>query len=251
MDSCRRTVVLGLLLAAGLSAQELVSGPVVGAALGKALVYAPTGPRAGQEYDASTALGDGPAALLFVHEVTRNTAPMIGGFDKLALEFQALGLRTVAIRLAADRSEAEAATKRQSDALAMHYPMVVSVDGGEGPGDYALNRRCTLTLVLAKGGKVVRSVAYTDTGRQDLPKLRACFEEIAGALPDDEAALRKKLAQALPADVNVLKELVTELLVEVRRAAKERERAMNAPASRPMRAPESRKREDAAPRRDR
>src|SRR5258705_347502 len=103
-----RTVIAPL-LATFLAAQEpeLVSGPAAGAALPKAMVYAPSGPHAGQELDARTTLGDGPGVLLFIHEVTRETAPVIGGLDRLALEFAPLGFHALAIRLAADRSQAE------------------------------------------------------------------------------------------------------------------------------------------------
>ena len=182
------------------------------------MAYAPAGPRGGEEFDVAAAIGTAPGALLFVHEVSRNTAPLIGAFDKFGLELALLGFSGHAIRLAADRTEAEAASSRQSKALRMHAPLLVSVDGAEGPGGYALNRRCTLTLVLCKDGKVQRSVALTDAGRQDIPQLRTWLEEVAGKLPEDEAALRALLAERLPRDAARLRLLATELAVALRRA---------------------------------
>lgn len=218
---------LGLLACTTLVAQEpLVSGPASGTPLPKAVVYVPTGPGAGSEFDLATVIGTAPGALLFVHEVTRNTAPVIRGFDELGLELRLLGLRAFAVRLSADRSEGETSSARQSQALGMHSPMVVSVDGAEGPGGYALNRRCTLTLVTCKDGKIRAAHAFTDVGRQDLPALRAALEAVAGKLPEDEGALRKLLAASLPKDAEALRTLTTELAVALARKSK-------APESRP------------------
>ena len=82
------------LLAAAAPCQDLRSGPRPGAPLAPVMVYAPDGPRAGAEFDAAAALGQGPGALLFVHEITRNVAPVIRGLDDLAAEYAILGFRS-------------------------------------------------------------------------------------------------------------------------------------------------------------
>jgi hypothetical protein len=222
--------VLVLLLAALLRAQEpatppeLASGPVAGKPLPACPVYAPSGPAAGAQFDAAQAIGKAPGALLFVHELTRNTAPMISGLDKLAVQFAWTGLVTHTVRLAADRSEAEAAVKRSSDALQLARPILVSTDGGEGPGGYALNRKALLTLVLCKDGQVVRSVAFTDTGRADLPRLRALLEEVAGPVPTDAKELRAAIEQRLPRDPEQLRALAVELALLLQQQAVRTER---------------------------
>ena len=58
-------------------ADALSSGPPAGAKLTAAPCYASSGRLAGQEFDAAENLGSGPGALLFVHELSRNNAPVI------------------------------------------------------------------------------------------------------------------------------------------------------------------------------
>ncbi len=206
----------------GLRAQdtkpELRSGPVAGVPLPACPVYAPSGPLAGTEFDATQRLGKGPGVFLFVHELNRNTAPMLSGLDRLAAQLAWTGLETFTVRLAADRTEAEAAVKRSSDALRMYRPILVSTDGAEGPGGFALHRQATLTIVLAKDGVVVRSVAFTDTGRADLPMLRKLVEEVTGPIPSDPEKLRAAMAARLTKDPERLQALVIDLALQLQRA---------------------------------
>ena len=196
---------------------DLVSGPSPSTPLPACPVYAPSGPLAGTEFDAAKRLQRGPGVLLFVHELSRNTAPMITGLDRLAVQLAWTGLETFTIRVAADRNEAEAAVKRSSDALSMYRPIVISPDGIDGPGGYALHRKATLTLVVAKDGVVVRSVAFTDTGRADLGRLRALVEEATGAIPTDPKALRALVEERLTRDPEQLRTLAIELTMLLQR----------------------------------
>jgi hypothetical protein len=196
---------------------ELVSGPSPGTPLPACKVYAPSGPLAGTEFDAAKRLQKGPGVLLFVHDLSRNTAPMITGLDRLAVQLAWTGLETFTIRVAADRNEAEAAVKRSSDALSLYRPILISPDGIDGPGGYALQRKATLTLVVAKDGVVVRSVAFTDTGRADLRRLRALVEEATGAIPTDPKALRGLIEERLTRDPEQLRTLAIELTMLLQR----------------------------------
>lgn len=196
---------------------ELVSGPSPGTPLPACPVYAPSGPLAGTEFDAAARLKHGPGVLLFVHDLSRNTAPMITGLDRLAVQLAWTGLETFTIRVAADRNEAEDAVKRSSDALSMYRPIVISPDGIDGPGGYALHRKATLTLVVAKDGAVVRSVAFTDTGRADLGRLRALVEEATGAIPTEPKALRALIEERMTRDPEQLRTLAIELTMLLQR----------------------------------
>ena len=217
----------GLLLTCSIAAQ-VASGPQAGVAIPKAEVYAPSGPRAGATFDVSAAVGDAPCALLFVHEISRNTAPMIRGLDRLATEYALLGLRSYAIHLADDRTAAEKQLERSSNALQMRNPMVISTAGADGPGGFALNRKCTLTLVLAKDGKVVRSIGYTDTGAQDVPAMEAELRNLTGPLPKDAPGLRELLAKRYPNSDAELIALTADLLLKSRRADAENPRMAEA-----------------------
>lgn len=223
-------VVLVLALAALLPAQEpedtatekpaIQSGPPAGTELTRVSVYAPTGPHQGQTFDVAKKIGAAPGCLMFVHTVNREVAPVIRALDNMELEYGILGFKSFTIRLGADRTELETATQRHSTAMGMRNPMVVSTDGIEGPGNYALNRKAYLTVVLTKNGKVHRSIAITDTGQKDVARLRKWIEEVAGTLPKNRA----ELMQRLPDDPDVLKQLVASLYDQVKRQAEQLQR---------------------------
>ena len=80
-----------LALALGLMAQngqaaDIVSGPPTGTPLAPVNSYALHGPHKGQEFDAAKSLGQGPGALLFIHELSRNIIPVLRGLDDLTSE---------------------------------------------------------------------------------------------------------------------------------------------------------------------
>lgn len=194
-------------LGALLSAQEIQSGPAIGMKLTKVNAYAASGPYQGKEFDAAAALGQGPGALLFVKALNRETAPIIRGLDNLAAEFSLLGFKSFTMMLTDDRTAGEARIKTLSKALNMRNPMTVSLDGAEGPGNYAINRNANLTLVMVKGGVVTKCLAFTDTGLKDLPLITAAVESVAGKLP----TTAKGRVRLLPNDIAKLKKMVTQL----------------------------------------
>ncbi len=212
--------VLTLCLTPGFLAAQtgetLPSGPKAGTTVAAVKVYAPVGARAGREYDALSVIGQEAGALLFIHELTRNTAPVIRGLDRLAEEYSLLGLENQTVFLSADRTQAEVRLKAVNGSLKLREPIVLSLDGAEGPGTFALDRKCTLTLVLVNAGKVVRSVGLTDTGQNDVPVLRKWIEEITGPMPKGDA-LRKLIAARMPRDPDALREHAVRLELQVRR----------------------------------
>lgn len=195
----------------------VTSGPARGAALTEARCFATHGIHAGQEFDAAGEMGTAPCALLFVHELTRNTAPVIRALDELASDHAVLGFRSYTIALSGDRTEGEDLLRRVNGSLQLANPIVLSIDGAEGPGNYGLSRKPALTLVLAKGGVVERSVALTDTGPNDVPRIGEWIGEVAGRLPEDGADLRELVMQRLPEDPAALRALAADQAVELHR----------------------------------
>ena len=162
-----------LALALGLMAQngqaaELTSGPPTGSPLAPVNSYALHGPHKGQEFDAAKALGQDPGALLFIHELTSNIIPVLRGLVDLTSEYSVLGFQSHTLLLHDDRTLAENRLKAINGSLKQAYrgdgidahPIILSLDGLEGPGDYALNRRVALTLVLARDGQVTLSLIH-------------------------------------------------------------------------------------------
>ncbi len=197
--------------------ESLTSGPAKDTPLGKLSCYAHSGPHAGKEFDVAETVGSAPAAILFIHDLSRNTAPVIRELDRLGEEHGLLGFKSYSVMLNNDRTEGENMLKRVNGSLKLHQPIVLSLDGLDGPGDYALNRRCTLTLILAKKGKIHDSIALTDTGPGDFPKLKTWVESVAGKVPEDEAELKKLLASNLPEDAESLKDLAVNQKLLIRK----------------------------------
>ena len=211
-----------LALALGLMAQngqaaDIVSGPPTGSLLAPVNSYALHGPHKGREFDAAKSLGQAPGALLFIHELSRNIIPMLRGLDDLTSEYSVLGFHSHTLLLHDDRTSAENRLKAINGSLKLAHPIILSLDGLEGPGDYALNRRAALTIVLAKGGQVVRSVALTDAGQHNLPELREWVEAVAGKIPADPDELRKMIASNLPKGVDAVRELAVNQGVQLQK----------------------------------
>ena len=64
----------------------------------------------------------------------------------------------------------------------------LSADGREGPGYYGLNRNVAMTVVVAKGDKVVGNLVFQAPNANDLQKIMAA---VAKALGEPEPALAK------------------------------------------------------------
>ena len=210
-----QTLALGLLVSlsqwvpviaqeeAPAASEAIISGPKIGTALTPIRCFG-----SDEEFDVAEKLGTAPGAILFIHELTRNTAPVINGLDQLATDHSIHGFRSYTIMLSADRTAGEDQAQRVNGSLKLRTPIVLCLDGAEGPGNYALNRNAALTLLFLKDGKVVRCEALTDTGPNDVPKIRQWTEEIVGPLPKG----REALLAALPTDADALREFAVVLL---------------------------------------
>ena len=126
-----------LALALGLMAQngqaaDIVSGPPTDTPLAPVNSYALHGPHKGREFDAAKSLGQGPGALLFIHELTRNIIPVLRGLDDLTSEYSVLGFQSHTLLLHDDRTSAENRLKAINGSLKYAHPIILSLDGLEG-----------------------------------------------------------------------------------------------------------------------
>lgn len=224
------TITIGVIVTQGF-AQDIVTGPPTGTALTPVMGYGAGGPHPGpfdgRELDVAAEIGDGPGALLFVHEITRNILPVVRGLDITANRFAIKSFKSFTLLLHADRSEAESRLKAVNGSLKLRNPMLLSLDGAEGPGNYALNRKATLSLILVNHGKVVRSVALTDVNQEDVGKLSEWVEELTGPIPSNPAELRGLVEAGLPKDTESLRKLALDQGVQIQALYAQLQRVQN------------------------
>jgi hypothetical protein len=221
-------VVLGIVVCIGLHGEEgksLMSGPTVGMPLTPVMAYDGLGEFKGQEIDVAKEIGLNPGALLFVHSMTRNTYHVIRAVDQQAGRNALLGFKAFTLFLSGDRTAAESQVVRRSGlatgghrfsvagkfgALKLERPILLSLDGVDGPGDYGLNRRAVLTLVIVNDGKVHRSVVFTDTGEHDVAAVEELVREVTQYDDTDLGSMRLIRDQRLPDDVVKLRSVATQ-----------------------------------------
>jgi hypothetical protein len=174
-----------LLFATAAHGQEdkVFSGPQPGEMLTSFKVLGYSGPAAGKEVDLIGQLKGGPAVLVFVHEVTRPAFQMLRPIDTYGAQLAREGLATHFIWLTADKTQTEAFLTRASKSLNLQSPVSISLDGLEGPGNYGLNRKVTLTILVARDNKVVANFAIVQPNETDAPKVAAAIARLMGKKP--------------------------------------------------------------------
>ena len=122
-----------------------------------------------------------PMVLIFVHEANRPSIGMTRVLTSYTMSRVKDGLTTGVIWLSEDATEAEKNIKRMQHALTAGTPTGISLDGKEGPGSYGLNRKVTLTILVAKEGKVTANFPLVQPSLQaDLPKILTAVVAVAG-----------------------------------------------------------------------
>lgn len=189
MKSCGFLVMFVLLLEVGGASaepgQEPLSGPQPGERLPNLSLQVVLGPQSGRELDIVAHTGDKPLLLIFVHEVNRPSVGMARLLADYAGGRAKDGMHCCVIFLSDEPAETEAWMKRAAGALPKQVPLGISSDGREGPGAYGLNRKVTMTILLADKGKVAANFALVQPSIQaDAPQvLQAIVDVVGGKAP--------------------------------------------------------------------
>lgn len=177
-----RAWIPAMLLLVPLSVQAddaVFSGPQPGEKLSPFKVQ-PFGGRAAAEVDVIGAIKGGPCVLVFVHEWTRQTLQLARPVDNFAAKWAADGLATHFIMLTADKGKTEQFLQGAKNSLNLKSPLSISLDGLEGPGNYGLNRKMTVTILVAKDNKVVANFPIIQPNETDAPKVLAAMAKVLG-----------------------------------------------------------------------
>ncbi|HEX5105374.1 MAG TPA: hypothetical protein VFV87_16260 [Pirellulaceae bacterium] len=207
----RRTfafALAGLLVAIPALAQEEAaqeeakefSGPQKGEAITPFKIRGLLGDKAGEEYDLVKEAKGQPLVLVFVHEVNRPSVGLARVVMTYAASRKADGLHAGLIFLTADATATEEWVKRASGALPQGVPVGLSPDGAEGPGAYGLNRKVTMTVLVAKDDKVTANFALVQPSiAADGPKIIEAIVGVAGGKAPTAEELQKLTAPMRPA----------------------------------------------------
>lgn len=157
------------------------SGPQVGERLVPFKARVSIGEKAGQEFDLVTDADGQPLLIVFVHELTRPSAGLIRIVTDYARTREKDGLKTGVVFLGDDLTELEARLRRAAHALPAGVPVGVSLDGGEGPGAYGLNRKMTLTVLVGKENRVTANFAIVQPSvAADAPEIGHAIVKVLG-----------------------------------------------------------------------
>jgi hypothetical protein len=177
----RAITLTAVLAGAALAADDpIFSGPQVGEKLTACKVRGVLGTRAGKEVELIAELKGAPTVLVFVHELTRPARQALLPIDHCGVKWAKDGLATQFIWLSGDRAKTEEYLKSAARSVGLQSPVGISMDGKEGPGNYGLNRKVTLTILVAKDNKVVANHAIVQPNETDAPKVLADIAKILG-----------------------------------------------------------------------
>lgn len=162
--------------------EPLFSGPQVGERVAPFKTRSVLGENAGKEFDVVADADGKPLCIVFVHDVTRPSIGLTRLLMTYAQQRAGDGMHGAVVFLTADATATETWMKRARHALPKDVPVGISVDGGEGPGAYGLNRKATLTVLIAKENKVTANFPLVQPSVQaDGPKiLKAMVEALGG-----------------------------------------------------------------------
>ena len=190
------TISTLLLSGSAIAADPVFSGPQVGEKLVPFKVKGVYDKQAGKELDFVVSADGKAMVLVFVHKLTRPSAAVTRVLMNYVASRKKDGLYGAIAWLSDDVTATEAQLKRARRAMPKKTPIGISVDGQEGPGAYGLNRKVTLTVLVAKENKVTANFAIVQPSMQaDLPKIiKEIVKLVGGKVPTlkELGAVRKR-----------------------------------------------------------
>lgn len=174
------SLVVLLCVTATRADEKVFSGPQPGEQLLPFKVLAVAGPSAGKEVELVGQIKGSPTLLIFVHEVTRPALQLFRPIDLYGSKLAKDGLATHFVWLTSDMAKTEQFLTAAKKSLSLKSPISISLDGQEGPGNYGLNRKVAVTILVAKDNKVVANFAIIQPNETDAPKVVAAVAKLMG-----------------------------------------------------------------------
>ena len=243
------TVLLLTGQAAVFGDEPVFSGPQVGEKLPPITVKGVFGDLADKDVELAGKPAEKPVLLIFFQKKTRPAFGLTNTIMKYAASRKRSGLQSSVIHLTDDVTDTRVWLGNVKQHLNMNVTHAISTGGPEGPGSYGLNRNVTLTVLVAKDGKVTANFALVQPSLQsDGPGILKAIADVTGggkvptiaelgggrygAQPDMKEALRPLLRavidkQASEADVEKAAATVERFVAKNRAARSELARISN------------------------
>ena len=173
-------LLFGISVVAADDKEKVFSGPQPGEKLTGFKVQGMFGRWDGKEADVIADAAKAPTLLIFVHEWTRQTLQLTRGLDTYGDKWASKGLKTYFVNLTADKAKTEQFLQGAKNSLNLKCPQSISLDGLEGPGNYGLNRKMTVTILVAKDNKVTANFPIVQPNETDTPKVLAAVADLLG-----------------------------------------------------------------------
>jgi hypothetical protein len=155
------------------------SGPQAGEKLPSLKVVLVYGKQAGKKVDLIEQAAGRPALIVIVNGANRPAAQLTRILMNFA-EMRHESLFAAVVYLDKDVSGAEQQLKRAISWWKVAPPVGISLDGGEGPGSYGLNRNVNLTILVANKGRVTNNFALVQPSETDAAKILTPVVAVAG-----------------------------------------------------------------------
>lgn len=164
-----------------LAEDSIYSGPQVGEKLSSFQATTPRGDEAGKSFDLLQKADGKPILLIFVHARSRPAFGLMKAISQFAVSKSESGLQSCVIFLTDDPTATEKWMSLTEKQLPKGVLYGISRDGQEGPGAYGLNRNVSLTILIAKEGKVTANFALVQPQLQaDGPKIAKAIVDVTG-----------------------------------------------------------------------
>jgi len=171
-------LVIVVLVAAAHAGGDPVSGPKISETLAPFKVHVFTGLSAGEDIQLLTEPKDTPRVLVFVHELTRPVLQLLRPVDRFACDRAPDGLETHFIWLTDDKGKTRQYLENAKQSLNIFSPIAISLDGINGPEKYGLTDKAKVTILVAKGNKVVANFAFADPNETHARQVNAAIDKL-------------------------------------------------------------------------
>ena len=175
---------------AKLQKKPIFSGPQPGETLPPVKATGIRGADDGQQFDAVARADGKPQILIFQDESGVGIRGLVG-LSRLILQIAAEAdqpIHTTSVFLDDDTARITKMIKGLAEHVPESHLLGVSSDGRDGPGAYGLNRNVSMTILLAKEGKVTHNFAFPQSMLYPDPHVIGAIAELIGQRRETVAA---------------------------------------------------------------